>query len=253
MVRAWSLRDVSPYISMGLTYAQFSAAGSREINEDSALCLSFDNKYCFIVADGLGAHGGGDIASQTLIESAEQIFNSTTGDCHSMLKDMLTKSHDAVVEKQTKTAGMLTTAVALAIIDGKMAWAHIGDSRLYWFHKGSFKQRTLDHSVPQMLARSGQISDREIAKHPDRNRVLRAIGDRNGAQFELSRKKRCAAGDSFLLCTDGFWEFLSDEEIADALIESPDAVEWLRILIDIVETHSKGSDMDNYTAITVMV
>jgi serine/threonine protein phosphatase PrpC len=149
---------------------------------------------------------------------------------------------------------MKTTAVALAVVNGKCAWGHIGDSRLYMLRKNRIKARTLDHSVPQMLVLSGEISEKKIRKHPDRNKLLRVIGvEWDSPQFEVADETDLASCRAFLLCSDGFWEFIGEKHIQAFLKKSNDANEWLRYMTDEVEINGSGCEMDNYTAIAVVL
>ena len=154
----------------------------------------------------LDGEPGGDLGTNTPLEYLNHAF---------------TTAQNAVMELQKKQHArfeMMTTAVALAIIDGKCAWGHIGDSRLYLFKRNRIAIRTLDHSVPQMLVMSGEIKEKKIRKHPDRNRLLRAIGiEWDSPRFETSEEYDSADCQAFLLCTDGFWEFIEDKRMCSLL------------------------------------
>jgi len=173
------------------------------------------------------------------------------------LKRTFIAAQNAVMELQkTEHAQfeMKTTAVALAIIKDKCSWGHIGDSRLYMFNKNKIKARTLDHSVPQMLVLSGEISENKIRKHPDRNKLLRVMGIEWGSpRFELSGECALSECQAFLLCSDGYWEFINEKHMCSLLKKSRNADEWLNMMTAEVEKNGAVYDMDNYTAITVIL
>ena len=241
---------------MEITYQQISKTGGRENNEDSANSVEANGNYCFMVADGLGGHGKGEVASELVVQVFEREFQTNLAKGNDFLANTFQKAQDEVValqEAQHETSGMKTTAVVLTIIDGQCCWGHIGDSRLYIFGKNKVKFRTLDHSVPQMLVAAGAIKEKQIASHPDRNRILRAIGGEwDTPRYELSQGElplmEC---QGFLLCTDGFWENITDKKICKLLKRSKTAAGWLDAMVKEVEKNGTGHHMDNYTAIAI--
>jgi len=240
-----------------IAYQLITNQGDRECNEDSATCIETDGNLCFIVADGLGGHGKGDIASQKVVESFKWEFNTVPENNKNFLINAFTNAQNEIRTLQ-KTQGsrfqMMTTAVCLSISNGKCQWGHIGDSRLYAFCKNKVKFRTLDHSVPQMLAISGQIKDKHIARHPDRNRLLRAIGvEWDSPRYELSEELPLYDFEAFLLCTDGFWEHIAQRKMCSFLKKSSTPDEWINFMATEVVKNARGQDMDNYTAIAVFV
>ncbi|MDR0490830.1 MAG: protein phosphatase 2C domain-containing protein [Oscillospiraceae bacterium] len=236
-----------------MTYSYICKIGDREINEDAAVCLKRDGCYCFVVADGLGWHGGGEVASRILIETFEREFRSVDESNSAFLSRAFDIAQEEIASSKKKADEMKTTGVALSILGGRFCWAHVGDSRIYYFHKGKFRNRTLDHSVPQMLAISGAISDSEISHHPDRNKLFRALGDEwDNPRYEISKERRLSKGDAFLLCSDGFWEHIPEHMMIEKLRGSKSADEWLSAMRTDVEINASGHIMDNYTAITVM-
>ena len=173
--------------------------GSRHANEDSLGCFENGDNRCFIVCDGLGGHGMGDIASQLVVDVFESQFTQMNG-----MADFLPAAFEAaqtiLLSEQAERSAkrkMKTTAAAL-VTDGKHAYiGHVGDSRVYVFYKNKVKRRTLDHSIPQMLALSKEIKESEIRFHPDRSFVLRVMGvDWEEPMYELlppEQLKKCQA------------------------------------------------------------
>ena len=239
-----------------ITYQQISKTGGRDNNEDSAISVESNHNYCFVVADGLGGHGKGEVASQLVAEVFEREFWANSVNNENFIIDTFQKAQDEVVELQQlqrETGGMKTTAVVLTIVEGQCDWGHIGDSRLYIFNENKVKLRTLDHSVPQMLVAAGAIKEKHISTHPDRNRILRAIGGEwDSPKYELAQNKlplrECQA---FLLCTDGFWEHITEKKMRKFLKRSKTVKEWLDAMVAEVEKNGTGRNMDNYTAIAI--
>jgi serine/threonine protein phosphatase PrpC len=239
-----------------LSYTAVSKTGKRENNEDSFICVERDGNYCFVVADGLGGHGKGEVASRKVAEVFEHLFEAAHPaiPCE-FLQTAFDAAQDEVMEAQKSSPSlydMKTTAVALAVIGDKCQWGHVGDSRLYLFSRNKVKTRTLDHSVPQMLVMAKEIKEKDIARHPDRNRLLRVVGiEWDSPKYDLSNEYGMEDCQAFLLCSDGFWELIDEKKMQTFLKKSATAEDWLSLMIQEVETNGGGQDMDNYTAIAI--
>ena len=238
------------------TYKMIIKVGNREHNEDSAACIESGNNYCFVVADGLGGHGKGEIASQKVVEVFKREFCANPEHNEGFLNAAFSNAQSEILALQRAHGdklGMKTTVVCLSIINGMCQWGHIGDSRLYVFRKNKVSIRTLDHSVPQMLVLSGEIKEKHIASHPDRNRLLRVMGiEWDSPRYEVSDEVPLVDCQAFLLCTDGFWELIDPKHMGKFLKKSKTVDEWLNLMTAEVEKNGQGQDMDNYTAIAVM-
>ena len=158
-------------------------------------------------------------------------------------------------KERTGYVSIKTTMVLLLITDGVARWGHVGDSRLYHFRGGKQISRTVDHSVPQMLAISGQIKEKEIRHHPDRSMLLRAMGaEWDAPQYEIAQRGiRVASGDTFLLCSDGFWEWIDEKTMIKLLKKGRPAYDTLRDMTAVVKENGTGKGMDNYSAILINV
>lgn len=239
-----------------IDYIIFSNEGSREINEDRAGVATFDGAYCFAVADGLGGHGNGEIAAQLAVDAVCTLF-AEQGYSDSFFEQAFLNAQNSILAEQNRTGSpskMKTTLVILVIKDSKAVWAHVGDSRLYCFKHDKIKKRTIDHSVPQMLAISGEIKEKDIRHHPDRNRLMRVMGVQGEKpNYDVSPEMKLFGEYSFLLCTDGFWELIEDDEMEDELKDSYTPNLWLEKMSKDVLENGSGTEMDNYTAIAVNV
>ena len=239
-----------------LQYAVFTNPGDRQINEDAVGCFQNGNNSCFILCDGLGGHGMGDVASSLVKDVFGDQF-SKTEDMVNFLGQAFCASQEILMMEQVEQRArskMKTTAVAL-VTDEKTAYiGHIGDSRLYTFNKNKVKTRTLDHSIPQMLVLSREIKESEIRNHPERNIVLRVMGvEWEEPMYELLPPIPLRKCQAFLLCSDGFWELIEEKEMCSLLKSANTPQEWLLSMADVVKQNGIGKNMDNYSAIAVWV
>lgn len=233
----------------------------RAHNEDSFLLVPEQRLY--LVADGMGGHNAGEVASRLAVEAVRDHFLGTADVTGSdTLKDEVppaaNKLYEALrhanrvvlseSERDPAKQGMGTTLVALHFEAGQVFLAHLGDSRCYRLRDGKFAQLTDDHSLPQEQFRSGLLSAEEAARSPYRNVITRACGIREGVRPDLFIDD-VRAGDLFLLCSDGLNNELADAEIR-ALLEGErkDLQMACARLIDAANAHG---GMDNITVLIV--
>ncbi len=241
----------------GYDVATLSKVGGRPVNEDCVGTATLGSRRLLSLADGLGGHGKGDEASRTAVMSAAEVFARGGGDPEAVLTEMFTAAQNGVMERQEKqgNSSVMKTTLSLVIIEGASAWyGHIGDSRIYFFDNRRYDMHTLDHSVPQMLAASGEIKEKDIRGHADRNRLLRVIGiEWDEPRYELADKpRRLYKNDAILLCSDGFWELITERQMQAALTGAGSAEEWLGRMERCVLDAGKGKNMDNYSAVAVI-
>ena len=240
-----------------ITYATLTKIGGRKVNEDSVGVRQTSGRILCVLADGLGGHNAGEIASALAVENALKHFIESTVPFDEMLSSCMNKAQEEIIKEQhkrNKIDEMKTTAVMLLIDDNRAQWAHVGDSRLYIFENSEVAGRTLDHSVPQMLALQGEIKEKEIRYHEDRNRLTRAMGAQwDNPKYVLSEPVDLPASTSFLLCSDGFWEMIEEKEMSRCLKKSSEPEQWLFAMEKIVLRNGKKKNMDNYSAIAIFV
>ena len=236
------------------TFAQITNYGSRDVNEDT-IGVAINKDGClFLVADGLGGHGMGDKASQHVVSQLQNAFEMTD-DIASFFSKEVPKAQISLLEQQkllNAQAMMKTTLVSVIIKNSTFQICHIGDSRLYGFYKNKVKMRTLDHSVPQMLVLSREIKEKDIRNHPDRNRLLKVMGSPwNEDEQEITEEMDNSEVQAFLLCTDGFWELISERKMRKFLKKAHSVDEWLTLMNDEVQRNGIGKEMDNNSAIAI--
>lgn len=219
----------------------------RSNNEDSLYPTtsgSSDDKVLLIVADGMGGHVAGEVASRIAVDTAVDIVGppgrKVMGANHAILLE--------VAENQ-ELAGMGTTMTALELGEDRVGrFAHVGDSRAYLWRDGELRQLTTDHTVAAEYVAAGKLSPEEAVNHPQRNMITRALGlTQNLIVDEFEEPLR--PGDRFLLCSDGVNAMLTDEEIADQLAaDSAEEAAW-----GLVEAANRAGGHDNITAVVADV
>ncbi|MFN8167972.1 MAG: PP2C family serine/threonine-protein phosphatase [Candidatus Nanopelagicales bacterium] len=206
----------------------------RAGNEDSG----YAGDQLLVVADGMGGHAAGELASATAIATMSEMEPAGLGDAEALerLSDavVLTGERIAdVVVEHPEFAGMGTTLTALAWLGGdpaRVAVLHVGDSRAYLLRAGTFTQITRDHTYVQTLIDSGRITPEEAALHPRRNLLMRAIDAVHPAEPDVSVRE-AHVGDRYLVCSDGLSGYVSDERIHE-LLALPDPVATVTALVD---------------------
>ena len=233
-----------------IEFASMTEQGGRDVNEDAvSVEIVDDQTQCFSVADGLGGHGRGDEAAHLAVQTAADVFRAFP-EQEELTKTIFESAQKRVLFEKNERGerhSMKTTLSVLIFRQGKAAFGTIG--------AGSILLRSHDHSMSQLLCDVGQISPEEVRSHPDRNRLLRCIGEEwDGKSYELSPDALDYDRESaFLICTDGFWTLISDEEIEECLQDSATAQEWLDRMTAVVRERATVPDADNYTAVTVRI
>ena len=233
---------------------EFSSRGGRSYNEDSVGSRVEGDHGVFVVADGLGGHSFGELASACVRDTLLNGFPCRDGDPAQWLAVQIADANQRVLAlQQEKNAVLKSTVAALYIMGSRAIWAHAGDSRLYYIHEGRLTAYTEDHSVAYKKFKAGEITRREIAFDEDQSRLLRSIGgpDHNEPAVRVY-EELLSPGDAFFLCSDGAWEFLDDEEIAIDLLKSKSAQQWTEYLLLRMMERIRGGN-DNLSTLAVML
>jgi serine/threonine protein phosphatase PrpC len=236
---------------MSVQWFSSQLVGGRVEQQDASAVLIAGNSQTAlaVLADGAGGHQGGREAAQKVIEIARGIFQACGGKLENpevALVELCRKSHDAINALGTNPKhAPRSTVVALHLGRGKASWVHVGDSRLYRFHDHRVVERTRDHTMAQILLDQGEIKDSGVGTHPDRVKLLKALGGEDPAKPSQGSAP-LADGDRFLLCSDGFWERLSLREIEKCMRARPSQTTLDRIVSK--AAHRNGDRGDNVTA-----
>jgi serine/threonine protein phosphatase PrpC len=231
----------------------------REVNEDAFLAVP----PVFVVADGMGGHEGGDVASAIVVEAfgrlAERGYDPRRG--VEAVAETIEESQRRIGEyaelqraqgvSSRRSAGTTVVAALLVEDDEGPTWllANLGDSRIYRFAEGRLEQVSVDHSVVQELVDAGQITPEEVATHPERNVITRALGDAGGAQADYFVVP-LAAAQRLLLCSDGVSGMVDDAVLAEILADTSDPRDAADRLV--AAALAAGGE-DNATAVVVDV
>jgi protein phosphatase len=223
----------------------------RRINEDRYALAPELGLY--LVADGMGGHTAGQVASELAADSALQAIRALEGASASLaekLRYAVASANRAIyttARERPELAGMGTTLVCLLAGEGRAALAHVGDSRAYLVRASRIRQLTDDHSIVGELLRRHEISEDAAREHPHRHVLTRALGVRRVVEPDLAELTPLP-GDFFVLCSDGLTNHVEDHEIAKAVAQEDDLQEACERLIDLA--NGRGGE-DNTTIVAV--
>ena len=233
---------------MQLSAYAYTNRGGRDHNEDSLRASA--EQGIFVLADGLGGHRCGEVASQAAVDAIFTGMAQAEALEGAGLLDLFRSANEELLRRQAQPGQeeMRTTAVALKLDGSTAVWAHIGDSRLYRFSNGELAGVTADHSVTYRKFLGGEISYMDIYHDDDRSSLLRVLGKAScspeGGQGEA------APGDAFLLCSDGFWEFVYREEMLTDWLKAETPEQWAQfMLLRHIRRTPPGND--NFSLITI--
>ena len=237
---------------MKVSAAYVTDSGGRKTNEDTIKISHDKTSICIFVGDGLGGHGDGGIASQIAADVIEREWKTAGVLSYEWMEQAASNADEEIKRQQKLRCSNMKTTMAVLIVEGTQArWMHAGDTRIYRFRNGKLVEQTEDHSVSQMAVLMGEIQQKDIRFHEDRSRVLRALGS-DSAEPKISDVLKLQEKDAFLLCTDGFWEYIFENEMEAYLNKAVDAGEWLELMVRLLRTRRPG-DSDNWTAAVIIV
>jgi len=219
-------------------------------NEDAVATWRGERgEAALVVSDGMGGHERGREAAAIVVETCVATFDEADGEPPDrLLRRALTAAHGAVqrAAEAYETNGMGATAV-VALVEAagtspRLHLAHVGDSRAYLYRGRSLYRLTADHSVVAQLVRDGHLDETAAWRHPDRNVIQRAIGQRQALEPEVGTPRKLAPGDLILLCSDGLHDALPEREIARILGLSPSPAEACRNLLETAFAQDEAED-----------
>jgi protein phosphatase len=231
-----------------MNYGTVSVTGQlRDKNEDNYLVLEQDELHIIAVADGMGGHKAGDVASSIAIEMIEE-YKFTAGNLASDIEECISNINNKILERGSNNPqynGMGTTLTLGIIKNNHLIIGHIGDSRAYLYHNNSLEQITTDHSYVADLLRKGAITKEEARNHPKKNLLLRALGLEEKIDFDIIEFE-LEDDDLLLFCSDGLTNMRTDSQIKSVLNRNLILQEQAEILSD--KANSAGG-YDNITAV----
>lgn len=232
-----------------LVFAKSDIGLVRQTNEDSYACIP---PNLFLVADGMGGHVAGEVASRMAVKAVSDYIQSnlTVGCDHELLLEKAIIQANELIFSLSKSrddcAGMGTTISIVFLDQSHVYWGHVGDSRIYMIRDNELHQLTNDHSLVWELVQSGNITKAEAHTHPQRNMLTRAVGTSKNIKVDTG-KMNWNQGDLLLLCTDGLTNMLNEQEIQQIILaDKNDGQTVVNILISAA---NQAGGHDNVTAI----
>jgi PPM family protein phosphatase len=220
----------------------------RKGNEDSYLV----EEPLFAVADGMGGHLAGDVASSTAVDVITNRLSDADAANPETLAQMLREANSAIfsrAEDDNSLHGMGTTCTLLMLDDGRAHIAHVGDSRAYLFRDGSLEQLTEDHTLVGRMVREGRLTEQEAERHPQRSIITRALGVDSEVDVDLSTVN-LEDGDRVLICSDGLSSMISNDDIAAVLRKEQDPQTAADRLVDLA---LDAGGEDNVTVVVLAI
>lgn len=214
----------------------------RKNNEDAV----YVKGNMFVVADGMGGHNAGEVASRMAVEAVSKIGADAEADCRGcLLRTFDEANRNIFAAAKGERAGMGTTMDVCIYREGNLHIGHVGDSRVYLLRRGHLKQITVDHSYVEMLISRGEITAEEAKDYPMKNMITRAVGVADEVQMDYCVQK-IEEGDRILACTDGLTNMLSDKDIA-RLVDESDSLEVA--LDSLIAAANEAGGRDNISVV----
>ncbi len=239
-----------------IDFSFISEAGGREFNNERTAVFGKKNNRLFVLCSSICEGDKESTAAQVALEAVEAVFEEGELQGKKLLTECILKANSALINMQQSEENrddFKATIALLHVKNGVARYAHAGDTRIYVLQKHSIKAKTLDHSAAQILALMGDINETELATHEERRRLLRFLGnDELPPKMALSAKIGIMPGTSFLMCSDGFWEMITEKEISKYYKSSKTVEHWLeKMKVAINKRCKEDKEADNFSAIGV--
>ena len=233
--------------------------GDRTEQQDRAAVFAHPTRkgtLMAVLADGMGGHSGGAMAAEQVILKARQNFETFAPISESppdLLRSIVDEAHIVIkLTRFTSEQDPHSTAVVFMLQPDRADWAHCGDSRFYHFRNGALVTRSSDHSLVEELVRKGRLDAEGALRHPNRNVLLSCLGSEREPRVDIGSATPLVGGDAFLLCSDGLWGYISEQEFGEVLAsQSPrDAASTL---IEMARHRARGGGDNISLAIVKLV
>jgi serine/threonine protein phosphatase PrpC len=236
--------------------AVVSKPGGRTVNEDACGYWTSDAFCCQVLSDGAGGHGCGDVASKVVVRTVLQRFREAPGCSRETVLGLLREANATVLREQGASADQadMRATAAILIIDianSCAIWGHLGDSRVYCFREGRIVVQTRDHSVVQSMVDAGFLEPNSVRTSPKRSVLTAAMGNSEDCDPAVPDAPFTLTGDEvFLLCSDGFWEYIEEAKMEEELGRAAGPEAWLKTLEEELQRGARPHH-DNYSAVAV--
>lgn len=236
---------------LDIDVSYISEQGGRPINEDTVMTEFENDRAFFCVADGLGAHGGGDVASSVAANVAKEGYINLEAINPKMIYNIFQTVDKAVVQQQTDEIKMKTTLACVMCCGNKLYGAHLGDTRIYTLKNNKNLYFTADHSVAYDEVMKNHGTPDDIRVNPNRHILNAALGVGRIRPPEIFKQK-LTKKLSVLMCSDGFWEYVNEDEMLNTLKKTTTSHEWLEAMLK-YHTEKAHKFNDNYSAICLRI
>lgn len=237
---------------MEIVACKYTDKGGRKNNEDS-VGIS-DGAY--VVADGLGGHDCGEKASAMAVDYILCNYSGLAHIDNDVMQNIICRVNRHIWNEKQKDrkCGNMATTVAAAFVSGAMLnYLNVGDSRFYLFRNSRIIMQSRDHSVTQMCVDMGEIERDRMRFHEDRNKLTKVLGLNETLRIaEIFEPVAVEEGDAFLMCTDGFWEYVNERRMQKLLRRSKSPDQWMSLMLGEISRKVKGNN-DNLSAICAMI
>ena len=249
VMRPGRTRKVEVESRMRINAAYYSSVGGRQVNEDSVSIQEYGDAVLGIVADGLGGHADGELASKLAVDTLNARIRREQVSA-AVLRGAIDAANQAIWHDNACN-GMKSTVASVWFNQKQALVGTVGDTRVYQIRRGQIVFQSRDHSVTQLAVLAGEMDARSIRGSKDRNKLLRALGAQEEVRADVT-EIQILRGDALLLCSDGFWENVWEEEMIYDLVNTGTVKEWLRTMRRRVYDRA-GTSGDNHTAIAIQI